>query len=557
MSSVYLNTVLIPSARYVEPEMQLEVGRVPPVLILVNGKPILELIVESYATLLGNTRFVICAHEGIEKIQEYVERRMMTSVVSVVDVGQTEDLAETIGYAMELLGSDFSGNIYINFGDTVINAPLELDTDAVYYDSVPESYRWATFRREEDDLIIIDRFNSDSISFQSVFAGVFLLKDSKLFLRCLTLASAAPKLGRFYVALKEYLHGRMVEFIKVNDWFDFGHVDNYFSSKKNFINKRFFNQIKIDEYRAIVEKRSRHTQKFYGEIKWYLEMPADLRCYLPQVYNHALSGDDSFIQLEYYGYPALSEIYLIGGHSLSIWNHALEAIFRLLSEMQAYRVRVKPEELRAAVRSMYVAKTMDRLRIAAEIPELKCFFENSVVINGKTYSSLWVQLEDLPDLVERYLTLSLSEMSIIHGDACLSNILFDPKSRIIKLIDPRGQFGNQTIYGDFRYDLAKLSHSFHGFYELILSDSFELNYAEGALEWRILKSEQQNKLSETFERRLMSSFAEQVSQIRLIEALLFLSMAPLHKDAPRRQMVMLATGIEQLNEAVATLRASV
>ena len=39
-----------------------------------------------------------------------------------------------------------------------------------------------------------------------------------------------------------------------------------------------------------------------------------------------------------------------------------------------------------------------------------------------------------------------------------------------------------------------------------------------------------------------------INEIRLIEALLFISMVPYHKDYPDRQNMMYITGIKYLNE---------
>ena len=52
----------------------------------------------------------------------------------------------------------------------------------------------------------------------------------------------------------------------------------------------------------------------------------------------------------------------------------------------------------------------------------------------------------------------------------------------------------------------------------------------------------------------MSTFATEIDRdlkkIELIEALLFLSMIPLHSESIRHQMVMLGTGLEILNRVI-------
>ena len=66
--------------------------------------------------------------------------------------------------------------------------------------------------------------------------------------------------------------------------------------------------------------------------------------------------------------------------------------------------------------------------------------------------------------------------NIIHGDLCFANIMVDTNLSFIKVIDPRGKFGTYDIYGDFRYELAKLFHSVDGKYDFIIKDLFDVNF---------------------------------------------------------------------------------
>lgn len=43
-------------------------------------------------------------------------------------------------------------------------------------------------------------------------------------------------------------------------------------------------------------------------------------------------------------------------------------------------------------------------------------------------------------------------------------------------MNPRGKFGKYDIYGDPRYELAKLFHSVDGKYDFIIKDLFNINY---------------------------------------------------------------------------------
>ena len=62
---------------------------------------------------------------------------------------------------------------------------------------------------------------------------------------------------------------------------------------------------------------------------------------------------------------------------------------------------------------------------------------------------------------------------IIHGDNTFSNTIAD-KDNKIWFIDPRGVFGSTPIYGDRRYDYAKLYYSAYGNYDSINSKQYKI-----------------------------------------------------------------------------------
>jgi len=116
----------------------------------------------------------------------------------------------------------------------------------------------------------------------------------------------------------------------------------------------------------------------------------------------------------------------------------------------------------------------------------------------------------------------------------------------LRLVDPRGKFGDFDIYGDWRYDLAKMLHSLEGNYDFIIADKFKVNVQGAAIDYEFALDFAQirEKFFEVFAGQLKN-----LPALRLIEATLFLSMIPLHADSLSRQQVMLARGVE-LFEAV-------
>jgi hypothetical protein len=105
------------------------------------------------------------------------------------------------------------------------------------------------------------------------------------------------------------------------------------------------------------------------------------------------------------------------------------------------------------------------------------------------------------------------------------------------------------IYGDARYDLAKLAHSFSGGYDFIVSDRFNVTLtSKTEIQCSIKKSSYHVQVKSIFENILLQDCAVH-QQVIAIQSLLFLSMLPLHVDTPRRQLAMLATGLQLYYQA--------
>ncbi|MDW8465868.1 MAG: hypothetical protein RML35_06715 [Chloroherpetonaceae bacterium] len=136
---------------------------------------------------------------------------------------------------------------------------------------------------------------------------------------------------------------------------------------------------------------------------------------------------------------------------------------------------------------------------------------------------------------------------IMHGDLCFSNILYDVSNQIVRLIDPRGSFGEKGIYGDPRYDMAKLRHSVAGLYDFIVADMFEAREEKQEFRVEIFDAQNLKEIIADFNQQLEEN-GYNVQHIKLIEGLLFISMLPLHQDYPKRQLMMFLTGIMRLNE---------
>ena len=532
-------TLLIPSAKIV-PESLQNLGKLPAVIYPVSQRIVFDYLYTQYADISDSIK-VMC-YENSEDVIKKLAPYGAKVVVNVLD--ELRDLGYTIYRGLD----DESGTVIINFADTIVTDNINgFDGDCFFYSEDYFSEAWTFFSMKDGNhgafTSITDKKKIDSDNKAKLFVGVFKILDPVLFRECLEHAFNEPdnEISSFYQALSEYNNIRPFTAIKTGDWFDTGHADKYFNSRLE-VSAREFNHITIDRARGILYKSSDNKDKFIHEIKWYLKLPSDLEYTHPRIFNYSMHYSKPFISMEYYSYHTIHELFLYGDLNFHQWQDIFLRIRSVCNDFMRYTV--KGNDIQSALEDMYLTKTLERLDILRSSKNFSSFFEDTIIINGKEYPPL----NKICGLLKKYipeLLYNCDNFSIIHGDLCFANIMIDSSLSFIKLVDPRGNFGNYDIYGDPRYDLAKLLHSIDGKYDFIIKDLFRINFdpAINAINYEI---------NNTFD--LCSIFNDifkpDMNSLKLIESLLFLSMIPLHKESLNHQLVMLATGIEILNQAI-------
>ena len=136
---------------------------------------------------------------------------------------------------------------------------------------------------------------------------------------------------------------------------------------------------------------------------------------------------------------------------------------------------------------------------------------------------------------------------------CLSNILYDSRTSVLKLIDPRGislannQLSPKALYGPLNYDLAKLAHSLIGNYDLIIAGKMgnaSISHRPNILNIECIFSIDDYhrsiiKMSEEFQ--ITNEF--NISKFYPSCVMLFMSMLPLHADSKQRQVNLFANAL--------------
>lgn len=299
---------------------------------------------------------------------------------------------------------------------------------------------------------------------------------------------------------------------------------------------RAFNKVLINPKNCTVVKQSTNQKKLKAEYFWYENLPQSLQGYVPKAIDFEYGAEVATLTMDYYPCPNLSELFTID--STLDWKVILT---RLLEVFDDFRACSAPEAAFSFVCGFYTSKTTSRIYSLMQSEYWKSLInQKEFRINGTIYKNL-----DLDQLLawqsERFTSI---KPSVVHGDYCFSNILFDKKTGCVKLIDPRGYLGNDespTIYGDPEYDIAKLMHSFHGGYDFIVQNKYTLLQLDNEYGFRLHAPSSYSDLIHWF-------IPEDDLIHRVLEILLFVTMIPLHYEDSKRQLAFYLRAVQLYNE---------
>jgi hypothetical protein len=134
---------------------------------------------------------------------------------------------------------------------------------------------------------------------------------------------------------------------------------------------------------------------------------------------------------------------------------------------------------------------------------------------------------------------------VMHGDFCFSNILYNSRVRRIRLLDPRGYVskGQNSIFGDTRYDLAKLGHSIIGRYDDIIAGRYDSSHRGNDYEISFDDGANYRCANAVYREIVIGTHRADSEEVRAAIVTLFISMLPLHSDRPDRQRAFIANAV--------------
>ena len=531
-------SIIIPSWMQLDTVMQAETGVRFPAFIQLAGKPLYFHILKSYEAIKDRADFYLILPPDAPSVSL---KHLDGYNLIVLRLKYSQSIGNTVAHALKSIL--IPGALVIHMSDTLIaGLQIEEQSDRVYVQMRSDLHRWTVLQKNNNGnvFVLTDRELHTKPTEQYVSVGVYQFSDFNLFRELLEINLKSIHTGKndpLFTTIENYSEHHAINFQIPDVWNDCGHLDTYYQARLNFHNLRHFNHLAYDGENGIVTKRSENQDAFRHQVRWYRQVPDELKFFLPRIFSDS-DGNDPFITMELLSIPSLSDLYISQRLELGAWNNVGKKINSIYEIFRKFNVKSFAGEQIAA--EIYINKTMNRLvAFVEQRPEVINYWVHS----GDKKLNIMSIISLIKSYAHKNELLNMEYLTPIHGDFCFSNIMYDPRGGHIKLIDPRGEFGVPGIYGDPLYDKAKLLHSFDGGYDLIVSDHFEVSVSEeGNIIYKPEFTDYHHKVKNILQSSLFKDEIE-MNRCSAIEALLFLSMLPLHNDKPQRQLAMLHTGL--------------
>ena len=353
--------------------------------------------------------------------------------------------------------------------------------------------------------------------------------------------------GIFYIATPSALpevptNGEFVRFLKdsnlpVTSWevqgvHEIGTIESYIEFGRTKHRTRYFNEInRVEDSIVKLPKDEAATKLQVDETAWYDYVARKGFRNIPAVRS------TNPLRIEF----------IPGHHPYAIVNntsqerrHLLKTIFDSLNSLHNIE-KSRPD--REVERAAYLDKTLDRISLVSGVFPWRN--DEQITINGKSVRNFSHETHKA-ELESAFADISpAKEFVVIHGDPTFSNIIVDSRDGIVKFIDPRGYFGNIKLYGDPRYDYAKLFYSVNGNYDSFNNGDFQLKVNKSNYEYRIGSTGWEDCTEE------FRNIPEiDIHELKLIHAFIWLSLTGYVKEDYDGIIVSFLRGCELLEEAL-------
>ena len=510
---------LILSGAYITQELRSEFGSIPPSFLPLGNRRLFQ----HQLKLAPPGKQVYMSVPDTYVVLNDDRRWLEDNLVQLIEIPADLSLGESLVSTLNIIGQGLDSPLHILFGDTLLKK-LPEGENLIATAKTVENYDWSTVDDGEVHWLSDKNVESDYTK-KNIVCGYFKFSQPRILISSITKAR-----WDFLSGLNNYHEKVGLTSITVDDWLDFGHVNTYYHSKIEFTTQRSFNELTITP--SWIEKSSVKSYKIEAEANWFNSLPEYMRLYIPQYLGAQNEINSNFsYRLEYLHNTALNELYVFSEMPSSLWKSIISHCLDFIDDCYLYKAPNINKAISTA--SLFTEKTNQRLIEFIDARNIR--LHDIWVFNGGVKATI----NDLLDMSSKWLPVDEQHSTLMHGDFCFSNILYDFRSNRIKTIDPRGVTvdGEQSIYGHSIYDIAKLSHSILGMYDWIVAGyhSTEIDWENNRIEFSISGERKHKNTQVAFLEVINTRYKLNALNLYAMQLQLFLSMLPLHADDTNRQ----------------------
>lgn len=490
-------------------------------LVPVNGRPIISYILDQILKT-GEANEIVIVQNELKDIENFVRNAYPQLVEQEKIKFAPQHDPQGPLHAIDCGARKINQGLLpmmVWLGDTIcLENKLPLDKSFLVTSPVEDYQRWCLV---DEDCVFYDKPDTPPRTNKALI-GIYFFHNPQGFWKALDEGMGKPKIKSEYQIsslLESYLQNSHFFYLVVTqEWYDCGELRTYYESKAKLLKNtsRAFNKIEVDTFMGTVKKSSNDAEKsakIQMEKEWFENIPEEASLFCPRV----LTSDEGVLLMSQEPGTPLNETWLYENLRVDIWKTIVDKILRIHNEVFASCAgqAADPEDWKKAMQEMYIDKNLKRLEeYCKDYPEYDYVYD-FVKKTGE-------------DLVNTHPSWS----SVLHGDSHLGNILFDPLSGSIKLVDPRGKFGHiKGTEGDLRYDMAKMTQDFYMNYADILANNYKIVDDEVVL----YRDDAVNVQLINHLRTRLTEYGYDWQLIFRLAIVLIITCIPFHYEDPKRQ----------------------
>lgn len=516
----------------------------PDGFLSIDSKPVVFCMLIDYVKKgLRDVTFVV-NNENKSIVRGFMDKTF--SNLDVRYVVQVDPLGPL--HAFQMCADVITKPTLLLLGDTICETDLDYSYDWLAYMDINDSShsRWCLIKTDAEDTVqeIIDKPDYTPET-NKVLIGLYNFRDPHVLREALS-KTYDTKRGEFQLssAIEQYAAKRKMNGMRVSSWYDTGTLANYNYTMRKHIFGRSYNNFELDEF-GVLTKTS-DSGKLRSEIMWMDKMQkSGLNFLIPQFISTKIDGKKVSYKMEYITGSTLAEYFMFYDISDDNWRYIFDKYMKTGSLMWEKKAPRSAEDITRLSHMMYVDKTLERIK---KWRRKDILAKEKIISNGKELIGFERVFEMLKPRIDKLIAGSRKHYSLIHGDPYFGNTIYLPLTTTFKFLDPRGNFGIETAFGDARYDVAKARHSYHGLFDYIVLGLYNLKeIAADNFEYQFFSK---NIINPKIFDDIVVRYGYDINDIELIEGLLFISMITLHEKDPKAQVMYYLTGLKCLNNQI-------